>query len=98
MIEKEFTIKTRPSDKGKENGATTGTLCFSSMRFEKIDQNKFKELFYAWISYKDAGQFCSQRANLPEGLTEGLVAKDIPGIGLAFKDHKILSLVALNPL
>ncbi|CAI8308239.1 MAG: Uncharacterised protein [Gammaproteobacteria bacterium] len=80
MIEKEFTIQTRVSDAGKKKGATTGTLCFTGIRFQKKDKSKFKQLFYAWSKYKIAGEFCSQRANIPEGLTEGLVAKDIEGI------------------
>lgn len=80
MIEKEFSIQTRVSDKGRKEGASVGKLVFNGIRFEDSDKPKFKQLFNKWKAYKESGEFVEQRANIPEGLTEGIVAKDIRGI------------------
>ena len=58
----------------------TGTLTIRGVRFEPDDSQKFAQLFFRWLEYKNSGEFVKQRANIPEGLTEGLVAKDIPHI------------------
>ena len=58
----------------------TGTLTIRGVRFEPDDSQKFAQLFFSWLEYKNSGAFVNQRANIPEGLTEGLVAKDIPHI------------------
>ena len=80
MIEKEFTIKTRVSKKGYNKGLTHGKLTFIGARYELSELEKFKNLYQKWIEYKAAGQFVHQRANLPEGLTEGLVSTHIPDV------------------
>ena len=80
MIKKEFTIQTRVSAKGKKMGVKNGKLVFTGIKFEQSDKSKFKELFESWKLFKEAGQFVSQRVNIPEGLTEGLVSKDIDGV------------------
>ena len=58
----------------------TGTLTIRGVRFELDDSQKFAQLFFSWLEYKNSGEFVKQRANIPEGLTEGLVAKDIPHV------------------
>ena len=58
----------------------TGTLTIRGVRFELDDSQKFAQLFFRWLEYKNSGEFVKQRANIPEGLTEGLVAKDIPHV------------------
>ena len=58
----------------------TGTLTIRGVRFEPDDSQKFAQLFFRWLEYKNSGEFVKQRANIPEGLTEGLVAKDIPHV------------------
>ena len=58
----------------------TGTLTIRGVRFEPDDSQTFAQLFFRWLEYKNSGEFVKQRANIPEGLTEGLVAKDIPHI------------------
>ena len=80
MIKKEFTIQTRVSAKGKKMGVKNGKLVFTGIKFEQSDKSKFKELFESWKLFKEAGQFVSQRVNIPEGLTEGLVSKDLEGV------------------
>ena len=80
MIEKNFTIQTRVSDAGRKAGVQTGKLTFTGIKFEDSDKSKFKKLFQSYKSFKEAGNFVNQRVNIPEGLTEGLVAKDIEGI------------------
>jgi len=80
MIEKKITIKTRVSDAGKKKGAKVGKLTFTGIKFQDTDKNSFKQLFQSWKLFKEAGKFVEQRANIPEGLTEGIVAKDIEGI------------------
>jgi len=80
MIEKTFEIRTEPSQKAIEDGFDYGELKFLAHRYEKIDNLKFLSLFNGWIDYKKVGDFFGQRANLPEGLSEGVVAKDIDNV------------------
>jgi len=68
MIEKEISL------------IRSGKLVFKGHRYEDFESEKFAELFFSWMQYKESGTFVKQRANIPEGLTEGLVAKDIPNV------------------
>jgi len=54
-----------------------GKLKFLGHRYDNTDNKGFLKLFKTWLAYKNAGKKYHQRANLPESLTEGLVAKDI---------------------
>ena len=80
MIEKKLTINTEPSPKGIKMGLDCGELTFLAHRYEKKDNQKFSSLFNAWKNFKEVGDFFGQRVNLPEGLTEGVVAKDIDNV------------------
>ena len=62
MIEKELTNQ-------------DGKLKFLGHRYDDNDNKGFLKLFTTWLAYKKAGTKYYQRANLPESLTEGLVAK-----------------------
>ena len=52
-------------------------LKFLGHRYDDSDNEGFLKLFKSWLAYKSAGEKYHQRANLPESLTEGLIAKDI---------------------
>lgn len=80
MIEKIFEIRTEPSPKGIKDGFNYGELKFLAHRYENEDNPKFLALFDGWLKFRSAGTFFGQRVNLPEGLTEGVVAKDIEGV------------------
>lgn len=80
MFEKEFVIRTRVAEKGKKLGVQTGKLTFTGIKFEEKDKSKFRDLFKSWKAFKEAGEFVNQRVIIPEGLTEGLVSKDIQDI------------------
>jgi len=80
MIEKIFEILTEPSQKGIDMGIDYGELSFLAHRYEKKDNQKFLSLFNGWKNFKEVGDFFGQRVNLPEGLTEGVVAKDIDNV------------------
>jgi len=80
MIEKEFSIRTDPSDSGIRAGVLDGYLTFIGRRYELAENKKFADLFFAWKNFISAGLFVDQRVNIPEGLTEGVVAKDILGV------------------
>ena len=80
MIKKKFNIQTRVSDAGKKVGANTGKLIFTGVKFQESEKSKFKKLFQSWKLFKEAGEFVNQRVNIPEGLTEGLVSKDIEDV------------------
>jgi len=52
-------------------------LTFLGHRYDDSDDKGFLGLITTWLAYKNAGKKYHQRANLPEALTEGLVAKEI---------------------
>ena len=70
MIEKEIEI---------------GKLKILGHRYNDKDNKDLLKLFNTWLSYRKAGLKFGQRANLPEALTESLVAKDIKNIYRKFK-------------
>ena len=49
-------------------------------RYDDSDNPKLLKLFNSWIDYQNAGKFFHQRTNIPEGLTESVVAKDLPNV------------------
>ena len=90
MIEKTFKIDTEPSPKGVKDGKIKGELTFIGHRYEKKDLDKFRKLFETWRDMSEAKEFFNQNSssskygrggvNLPEELSEGVVAKDINGV------------------
>ena len=80
MIKGIFTVKTPPSEKALKKNITEGEVTFHAKRYENTDNDKFKELYEAWQKYLSIGEFFNQRVNTPEGLSEGVVSKDIKGI------------------
>jgi len=58
----------------------TGKLIIQGHRYEESESKDFARMFFSWMSFKDSGKFVNQRVNIPEGLTEGLVAKEIPNV------------------
>lgn len=80
MIVKELDIQTEPTEKGKSKGHVVSNLKILTHRYEPSDLKKFQDLYRAWEHFDKVGEFFDQRVNIPEGLTEGLVAKDIPNI------------------
>lgn len=67
-----------------------GIIKFIAHRYEDSDNSKLLKLFNSWIDYKSAGEFFHQRTNLPEGLTESIVAKDLPNVYRKIKVIKSL--------
>ena len=80
MIKQTFTVKTPPTNKGIKKGLTEGEFTFNAVRYETSDNDKFKQLYEAWQNFSSVGNYFNQRVNTPEGLSEGVVSKDIDGI------------------
>ena len=80
MIIKELDIQTEPTEKGESKGFTVSNLKILSHRYEPSDIEHFQNLYRAWEHFDSVGEFFDQRINIPEGLTEGIVAKDIPDV------------------
>ena len=89
MKEKILTIDTEPSDKGLQKGLSKGELTFIAHRYEKKDLDKFRKLFESWLGMVESKAFFNESdtldtagraVNLPEELSEGVVAKDIKGV------------------
>jgi len=57
-----------------------GIITIVAHRYDESDNTKLLNLFNTWMNYKNAGAYFKQRANTPEGLTESVVAKDLPNV------------------
>lgn len=64
----------------KEIKILDGLMKVLGHRYDDSDNSKLLKLFNSWINYQTAGEFFHQRTNIPEGLTESIVAKDIPNV------------------
>ena len=80
MIKQTFTVKTPPTNKGIKKGMTEGEFTFNAVRYDTSDNDKFKQLYEAWRNFSSVGNYFNQRVNTPEGLSEGVVSKDIDGV------------------